>query len=205
MKEFWDKQFSEDAYVYGTDPNAYFKYALEKIKPSGHALFPAEGEGRNATYGAKKGLKVTAFDYSRQAQIKALKLACAKGVAIDYHLGELEDLNIKPETFDLIVLIFAHFEPAQKERYYTEFSKYLKPGGYIIAEVFSKDQLKFRKEDPLAGGPHNINMLVTTEDFKKFFALFEIIELEQKEIKLNEGLHHKGKASVIRFIGRKPY
>ena len=35
------------------------------------------------------------------------------------------------------------------------------------------------------------------------FDNYEIIELEEKEIKLEEGLFHNGEGSVIRFVGRK--
>ncbi len=36
-------------------------------------------------------------------------------------------------------------------------------------------------------------------DFKNF----EIIELSEQEVELQEGLFHNGKGSVIRFVGRK--
>jgi hypothetical protein len=38
---------------------------------------------------------------------------------------------------------------------------------------------------------------------KNDFPNFEIIQLEEKEIELNEGEYHQGKAKVIRFIGKK--
>jgi hypothetical protein len=38
---------------------------------------------------------------------------------------------------------------------------------------------------------------------KADFANCDIIELEEKEIELKEGLFHNGVGSVIRFVGRK--
>jgi hypothetical protein len=38
---------------------------------------------------------------------------------------------------------------------------------------------------------------------KADFANCDIIELEEKEIELQEGLFHNGVGSVIRFVGRK--
>ncbi len=53
------------------------------------------------------------------------------------------------------------------------------------------------------GGPKEIGMLFSMDELKSDFVNYEIIELEEKEIELSEGLFHNGKASVIRFVGRK--
>ena len=49
MKEFWNERFSSEEYIYGTEPNLFFKSELDKRTP-GDLLMPAEGEGRNAVY-----------------------------------------------------------------------------------------------------------------------------------------------------------
>ena len=54
MKEVWDERYAEPDYVYGKAPNKYFKEKIDEIQ-IGEILFPAEGEGRNAVYAAKKG------------------------------------------------------------------------------------------------------------------------------------------------------
>ena len=56
MKELWDKRYAEKDYVYGIEPNQFFKEVLDKYSFKGKILLPAEGEGRNAVYAAKKGL-----------------------------------------------------------------------------------------------------------------------------------------------------
>ena len=71
MKEMWDQRFSGDEYVYGTEPNLFFKEKLEGLKP-GKLLLPAEGEGRNAVFAARLGWQVKAVDYSVQARMKAI-------------------------------------------------------------------------------------------------------------------------------------
>ncbi|MEI2740578.1 MAG: hypothetical protein V9F01_17525 [Chitinophagaceae bacterium] len=45
--------------------------------------------------------------------------------------------------------------------------------------------------------------MFSTEEIEADFADYEIIELTEKEIELNEGLYHNGRGSVIRFTGRK--
>ena len=46
-------------------------------------------------------------------------------------------------------------------------------------------------------------MLFSIDEIKSDFDNYEIIELEEKEIELKEGLFHNGQGSVIRFVGRK--
>jgi hypothetical protein len=43
----WDKRYSTDEYVYGTEPNKFLKNNFNFI-PKGEGLSLAEGEGRNA-------------------------------------------------------------------------------------------------------------------------------------------------------------
>ena len=41
------------------------------------------------------------------------------------------------------------------------------------------------------------------DEIKSDFVNYEVIELIEQEIELNEGLFHNGTGSVIRFVGRK--
>jgi len=78
MIDFWNARYAAAEYAYGTEPNAFFKAQLDQLTP-GRLLLPAEGEGRNAVYAAKKGWEVVAFDQSDAGQKKALKLAKETG------------------------------------------------------------------------------------------------------------------------------
>lgn len=49
---FWEERFSTEEYIYGKEPNQYFKHSIKKLK-KGSILFPAEGEGRNVVYAAE--------------------------------------------------------------------------------------------------------------------------------------------------------
>ncbi len=73
-KEMWNKRYARTDFVYDTVPNEFFKQQLLKLTP-GKILLPAEGEGRNAVFAAKKGWKVDAFDSSIEALKKAEKWA----------------------------------------------------------------------------------------------------------------------------------
>ena len=198
----WDDRYKSEEFAYGTAPNNFLKEQIEKLNPS-TILFPAEGEGRNAIFAAKLGWKVSAFDISEEGRNKALLLAKNNNVSIDYQVGELETLDFEEQQFDAIALIYAHFPPAIKSEIHKQLDKLLKKDGIIIFEAFSKKHLEYLAINDKVGGPKDIESLFSIEEIKADFPDYEIIELDEKEIELNEGLFHNGTGSVIRFIGRK--
>jgi len=202
MKEFWNERYRQTAYAYGEAPNAYFKEQLRKLKP-GKILLPAEGEGRNAIFAAKLGWDVFAFDLSEQGKFKALRLAQKNKVEINYQVGTPDEIFFEENSFDAIGLIYAHFPATVQTAYHQRLAEYLKQGGIVILEAFSKQHIVFQKINPSAGGPKNIAMLFSAEVIKRDFPNFQPIELVEQETRLTEGTGHVGKASVIRFLGKK--
>ncbi|WP_369013822.1 class I SAM-dependent methyltransferase [Flavobacterium anhuiense] len=198
----WDDRYKSEEFAYGEEPNNFLKEQLEKLKPA-TILFPAEGEGRNAIFAAKLGWQVSAFDISQEGRNKALKLAEANDVSIDYQVGELETLDFEAEQFDAIALIYAHFPAEIKSEIHKQLHKFLRKNGIIIFEAFSKKHLEYVTKNEKVGGPKDIESLFSIEEIKADFPNYEIIELEEKEIELSEGLFHNGTGSVIRFVGRK--
>ena len=203
MKEMWDQRYSTDSYVYGTEPNEYFRKGLEGLQP-GRILLPAEGEGRNAVHAARLGWEVSAFDQSSAGRNKALQLAAEFGVSIDYLLSEFEAVSYPEDSFDVVALIFAHFFPGQRREYHRRIHRSLKPGGTVILEGFSTRNLELVNQGKNAAGPKNADMLFTTDLIEGDFPDYEILELVEEAIHLGEGDFHNGTASVIRFTGRKP-
>jgi len=200
--KMWDTRFGKEAYAYGTKPNKYVETKLRDLKV-GSILFPAEGEGRNAVYAAQLGWKVSAFDISEEGRKKALKLAERNNVSIDYKIGELKDLGFVEEQFDAIALVYAHFPPSIRHGYHKLLDSYLKKGGYMIFEGFSKANLEYRTKNEKVGGPRDLESLFSIEEIASDFKGYEILELKETVIELNEGDGHVGKGSVIRFVGRK--
>ena len=200
--QHWDNRYSQKEYAFGKAPNDYLKAQLEKLKP-GIILFPAEGEGRNAVFAARLGWTVSAFDISAEGRNKALQLAKENDVSIDYKVGELPLLNYPEAHFDAIALIFAHFPAAIKSAYHQQLGKLLKKGGIVIFEAFSKKHPDYQLKNEKVGGPKDLASLFSTDEIKSDFEKYEIIELTEKEVYLNEGPYHSGEGMVIRFTGRK--
>jgi 2-polyprenyl-3-methyl-5-hydroxy-6-metoxy-1,4-benzoquinol methylase len=196
MKEFWNERYSERMYSYGKAPNEFFAEQLSAL-PKGKILLPAEGEGRNAVYAAVKGWQVKAFDFSEEGRKKALSLASNYDVGIDYELAEASQFNSE-DQFDVIAMIFAHFAGEERTNLCKKLEALLVPGGHLIMEVFSKNQLGRE-----SGGPKNPELLYSKEEIKSLFPGLDFIILEEAKTELNEGQHHQGEAAVIRALGRK--
>ncbi len=203
MKEMWDERYSGKEYAYGIEPNDFFKNSIEKYQLAGDLLMPAEGEGRNAVYAAKKGLTVSAFDISIEGKKKALELAEQENVTIHYEVGDFFELELSRKTYDAVGLIFAHLPPTLLSSYHKKLAGLLKPNGLILLEGFSKNHLNYQKKYPNIGGPKAIEMLFSTASIQSDFEELEILQLEEVEVELNEGKYHIGKGSVIRFVGQK--
>lgn len=193
---FWDEKFSATEYIYGETPNEFFKENIDRLEP-GKILLPAEGEGRNAVYAAKKGWQVTAFDQSTIGRDKALKLAEKFNVIIDYHISDALEINFEKESFDAIGYTFLHLPEKTRQIFHSKLLPFLKKGGFIFCEVFSKKQINNE-----SGGPPKIDLLYTKTDLEHDFLALTDLNIFEKEVFLSEGRHY-GKADVLRVVGRK--
>jgi len=197
MKEFWNQRYSEIEYAYGQKPNDFLKENYTKI-PKGKVLFPADGEGRNSVFLAQLGYEVAAFDSSEEGKIKAQKLAIKNNTVIDYQVGTVETLLYDKNSFEGLVLIFAHVPYTLRKEFHAKLATLLKPNGVIIFEAFSKKQLGFN-----SGGPKQLEMLFSEEDIRNEFPTIDFKLITTTIVDLDEGPYHQGKGSVFRFIGTK--
>ena len=201
-QNFWDERYAEQEYAYGTAANVYFRKQLQKLEP-GKILLPAEGEGRNAVFAAGTGWQVYAFDQSIRGKEKALELARQNGVEICYAIADAEKAAYPENSFDALALIFAHFPEAKRSAIHQHLLRFLKPGGVLILEGFSRRHSEFQKGNPKAGGPRDPEMLFDLEMLKEDFRDFEFQEASEETIRLEEGEYHQSEASLIRIFAVK--
>ena len=126
------------------------------------------------------------------------KLALEKKVDIHYILGNAETIEFPKDSFDAIVLIFAHFPDAIRSNIHHKMVTWLKPGGTLVLEAFNPLQLNNK-----SGGPKSIDMLYTKDMLNADFSALQINYIKDVEIELSEGDFHKGRAEVIRLIATK--
>ncbi len=196
MQQFWDQRYAENETVYGYEPNKFFKLFIDLHKP-GSILLPAEGEGRNAVYAASKGWQVDAFDFSEVAREKALDFARGENVQVNYDLKNITAFKAE-KLYDAVGLIYVHLPEEQRKKFHQEIYNSIKPGGFLVLEAFAKEQAQFE-----SGGPRDTALLYDAPSLCNDFPFLHLMSCEQKEIILNEGDYHKGKAAVLRIIGQR--
>lgn len=197
MRTFWNQRYDVADYIYGTEPNQYFREKLENLT-SGKLFLPAEGEGRNGVYAATKGWNVEAFDFSPQAREKAIKLAQLCNTSIEYEISGIEDYNYPENAFDVVGLIYVHLAPEIRITFHEQIIRSLKSGGILIMEAFNKKQLKYN-----SGGPKDEELLYSLSELCCDFAKLNILEKRELKIEISEGLQHRGIGEIVRIYAQK--
>jgi SAM-dependent methyltransferase len=194
---FWDQRYASQDFAYGVEANAYLASVLSSLPP-GRILLPGEGEGRNAVFAARLNWDVLAIDFSEEGRKKALQLASRSNVSLDYVVERLEEYLPPAEAFDSVGLIFVHLPSGLRSIVHHRCAQALRPGGFIVLEAFTPEQLRFS-----SGGPKDFELLYTSEVLKDDFSGLEIVSLEEKTVVLKEGAYHDGEAAVVRMLARK--
>ena len=91
-----------------------------------------------------------------------------------------------------------HLAEAERKILHQKAIEWLKVGGTILLEAFNPNQIGKK-----SGGPKDKDMLYTIDMLEEDFKSLNIELLETKQVQLNEGAYHKGKADIIRLIAIK--
>lgn len=132
----WEERYSRPGCFCGTEPVAFLRQHLGAL-PRGAALDLALGEGRNALFLARHGFTVTGIDKSAAAWLKARSLAEQRGLRLNVIQADLESYPLPKETFD-VVLCFYYLQRSL----FRPMEDALKPGGALVIETYTLDQLK---------------------------------------------------------------
>lgn len=197
-KEMWNQNFSNAEYVYGEQPNEFIHNHSCVIPSSSSIACFAEGEGRNAVFLAEKGHVVTTYDQSAAGLEKTKALACKKGTSVNTVETDLTvDLHVH-EAFDAAVMVFGHVSRADQPQFINNMLQSLKPGGLIMLEVYSVEQLQYK-----TGGPPSENLLYTPEDVLHWLKDHKVLHFYYGEAFRKEGTKHTGTGHVIQAIAKK--
>jgi SAM-dependent methyltransferase len=195
----WDERFSEEGYVFGTEPNAWLAGHRALFEPGKRALSVADGEGRNSVWLARLGVHVDAFDISPVGVDKARKLAALAGVPVNYAVADCDGWPWTPAAYDYVVGIFIQFaDPDLRARLFAHMAAALKPGGYLLLQGYTPRQLQYK-----TGGPGVIEHLYTPELLRDAFAGLDMVELRDYDAELAEGARHVGPSALIGMVARK--
>ena len=196
--DFWNSRYAEAGFAYGTAPNAFLVSQAHCLRPGMRALAVADGEGRNGVWLAQQGLDVLSVDASEIGLRKAQALAGERNVALRTEVADLFSWKWPVACFDVVVAIFAHFPPSERARLHANMLKALVPGGVLILEAFTMQQLQYQ-----SGGPRAPEMLYSADQLRVDFYGAEMLMLEETLAELDEGPYHRGPAAVVRLLARR--
>lgn len=195
----WNERYAGDDYLFGTAPADFLPRVAAWLRPGATALAIADGEGRNSVWLAGQGLKVTAFDPAPNALAKARRLAAARGVAVDYHLCDLEGWDWS-RRFDVVAGIFIQFVgPQDRARLFARIDGALVPGGLLLLHGYAPRQVGYG-----TGGPPVAENMYTLPMLADAFAGYEVLRAADFDADLAEGRGHSGRSALIDFVARKP-
>ncbi len=197
-KEVWDKSFSDTDFVYGESENVFINRMSSILPEQSKVGCFAEGEGRNAVYLAKLGHEVTAYDQSMIGLEKAKVLACSNTVHVETVAMDLTKEKVKPNQYDAAIMVFGHVPKKDQLFFMENMMNSVKPGGYIIFEVYSEAQLKYQ-----TGGPKSVELLYDPVEVLNWISDYKCIHFYYGEAVRNEGKKHVGLGHVIQVVLKK--
>ena len=194
----WNDRYAGKDYLFGTEPAAFLPRAAGWLTPGQTALSIADGEGRNSVWLAGQGLRVAAFEPSPNAVEKARRLAAARGVAVDFHLADLDGWDWS-RVFDVVAGIFIQFVgPEERARLFARIDRALVPGGLLLLHGYAPRQVGYG-----TGGPPAEENMYTLPMLAAAFPGYEVLSAGDYDAEVQEGSAHRGRSALFDFVARK--
>lgn len=196
----WNERYNTPDYVFGTEPADFLVRHADYLKPGLRGLALADGEGRNSTFMAERGVDTLAMDTAPNALAKAKALAVLRGVSVEHVEACISTWHWEPAAFDIVVAVFIQFlAPDDRAAAFAGMVETLKPGGILMLHGYRPEQLAYG-----TGGPRAEENLYTETLLRESFAGLEILALESDDRVIEEGAGHSGMSALIDLVARKP-
>jgi SAM-dependent methyltransferase len=207
-KEYWDKRFQDEGYVWGTSPSQSATLALEIFQRHGvkTILVPGSGYGRNSKLFTEAGFDVTGVELS--------EVACHMARDYDPHTrlfqGSALHMSFDHQRYDAIYCFnVLHLLPKdERETFIKECTDKLKDNGLAFFTAFSdQDSSRGRgkqlAENTFESRPGRPAHYFSDEAMRGYFADYEILEAGMM---VDPEDHGEGPHThVLRYIlARKP-
>lgn len=195
----WEARYgADDDYWYGTEPNDFLAASAATL-PIGDVLCLADGEGRNGVHLAGLGHRVTSVDLTSSGMAKAARLAADRGVPLTTVVADLATFDLGVARWDLIVSIFAHTPPPIRARVHGALATALRPGGRLILEAYTPDQIGRG-----TGGPPVPELTMTLAGLRNELVGLTIEHGAEFVRPVIEGPGHTGDGAVVQVLASRP-
>lgn len=197
----WEARYAGEDAPFGDQPSEYLRMVLARgdAPQSGKALFLADGDGRNGSWAAARGFRVTAVDISRTATGKAIARDMKALTSARRVIGDLTEWHpAEDERFDLIAMLYLQGPAELRTAPLAWITDALAPGGWFLLEGFAKTG----PERP-AMGPGDDALRWGLEEVLPLLKGCEILEAFDGTALLADGALHTGPARILRLLIRK--
>jgi cyclopropane fatty-acyl-phospholipid synthase-like methyltransferase len=156
----------DEAYREGSPPwdigraQPELMHLVEAGRITGQVIDIGCGTGENALYFANAGLDVVGVDRSPEAIRQARDKARQRGVAIQFDIADVLDLQAYRQSFDTATDsgVFHVFEDEDRPRYEHSVRDALRPGGHLFLMSFSE-------REPGDWGPRRVTQAELRDTF----------------------------------------
>ena len=170
-QERWDERYAARPLLWSSEPNFTVRLETAALAP-GRALDLACGEGRNALWLAERGWSVTGVDFSRVAIERGRERAMARGLSIEWVLGDVAEW--KPDgQVDLVVVAFLHTDITARQHWMSIARESVAPGGTFLYVGHDLTNIEHG-----SGGPRDPGVLSRPEEIAAALPGFEIARAE---------------------------
>jgi SAM-dependent methyltransferase len=137
-RHHWDERHASGDFE-GRGPNPALQLAVTPLAP-GTALELACGSGTNAVWLASRGWKTTATDWSPVGLANGLASAQKAGVQVEWQERDLFEWKPPARSFDLVVIVYLHMPPAERDPIYAAAAAAVAPGGRFVLVGHDRQQ-----------------------------------------------------------------
>lgn len=157
----WNTGWEDSLYGRGRHLNRYpFEIVIRELlsafpEPKDcHLLEVGSGAGNNLWFAAREGFSVSGIEGSATAVNFAIERFRSEGLEGDLRVGDFGQLPWASESFDAVLdrKSVTHNRLAHVERVLAEIIRVLKPGGLLIAELYSSAHPERLRGRPLGDG-----------------------------------------------------
>lgn len=193
IRQYFDQLYQEGITPWVNHPTepslTYFIKFLKKENPKVQVLDLGCGIGWISFKFAENGFHVVGIDGSETAITQAKKSANKKNLdgLLKFRVGDALNLPSDLDKFDALVDrgLFHHILPENRDLYFENIKKVLKPDAYVYLSVFSMEN------------PEGIGQRFTKKDIEELFKNFNI------EYYNEDPLDNDAPAHLMHFILRK--
>jgi SAM-dependent methyltransferase len=142
------------------------------------------GPGLYANKLAKKQTEVTGIDFSERSIQYARGVAVKEGLSVHYIKQNYQEFE-SDEPFDLLLMIMCDFcalSPRQRNKMLEKFYSLLKPGGFVLLDVYSLNAFEQKKET----AQYEFNLLDGFWSPDSYYGFLNVFKYEAEKVTLDK-------------------